>query len=204
MHNSLSQSPSFTSHIFIAGIFLFSVVLITTPAGLRAAPQADSKAMNETQSFSWSLNRPLRWADFQGKIRKDADRNFAAETICGISIKTNMAKPAEPVQVQVSNHFDTHLSWLRPGHATAEVLRHEQGHWDLCEIYTRILQARFDSAHITGSTLHEEVSRIYQSVITAHRERQQQYEDETQHGTIPSAQRRWELLIAEELQKSSQ
>lgn len=204
MHDSLS-SPRLFLKIFF-GIFccFFCVAVATPQSGLRAAPKALLDSAKMASSFSWSRHPVLSWADFQGPIRAGANPSFAAETICGISIKTNAAQSDERVLVQVENHFDQQRSWVRPGHATAEVLRHEQGHWDICELYTRILKARFDSAHITGANLQEVVPLIYQSVIADHRKRQQQYEDETQHGTLPEAQQRWEGQIREALQQSSQ
>lgn len=172
-----------------------------------AAPYLHTDAHDERYDhanlISWNAARPLSWDDFQGPVREGAPPRFAAETNCGISISTNRVHAAEPVQVSVANHFDKRSSWVRPEQRKDDVLRHEQGHWDICELYTRIMRERFEAAHITGTNLKTEVQRIYNEVTQEYLRRQQQYEEETQHGTVASEQARWDSQIAADLTASS-
>ena len=154
------------------------------------------------RSFEWNAARPLRWADFLGPARAAAGPAVVAETSCGIAIETNLALSADRVKVFVYNTFDRYESWVKPGKASADVLEHEQGHWNICAIYTNRMQARFDRAHITGATLQSEVPAIYNDVSREYLERQAQYEQETAHGTIADAQRRWTQTIDAELAAS--
>jgi hypothetical protein len=155
------------------------------------------------QSFKWSVNHPLTWDDFRGGMRRDAGDNTAAETSCGIAIETNLVADRGPAKVYVFNTFDKQQSWVRGGYMRPEVLQHEQTHWDICELYTRKMQARYDAAHITGSNLHQLVGRIYDEVSNEYFARQERYEQDTEHGTIPEEQERWSVMIARELNTSS-
>jgi hypothetical protein len=170
--------------------------------GIEVAFYRTSNPREAEQSFSWNPARRLTWEDFRGGIRRGVSDRIAAETSCGIAIETNLVTTANTARIYVFNTFDKRKSWVRPGHDNAEVLEHEQGHWDICELYTRKMQARFDAAHITGANLKREVSRIYDATTAEYVARQEQYEQETSHGTIPAEQRRWTMLMAEELSVS--
>ncbi len=185
---------------------LFSLLCIAAlvPSQIEAAPQHPEKASQaERHSFSWSAANPLRWTNFQGPIPETADSSIAAQTVCGIFISTNSVTENEPVTVTVTNGFDTLRSWCRRGHISPAVLQHEQGHWDICEIYTRQLRSRFASKQILGSSLNSEVPRIYQEVLAEYHARQQAYEKETAHGLDTMAQQRWNKQIAAELSTTS-
>jgi hypothetical protein len=151
------------------------------------------------QTFQWSAARPLTWDDFIGPKRQGAGDRIAAETSCGIAIETNLVTTNGKAKVYVFNTFEKGTSWVLPGSTNPEVLQHEQCHWDICELYTRRMQARFDNANITGATLNQQVNRIYDEVTREYTERQEEYEQDTQHGTIPDRQDYWTRMIAQEL-----
>ena len=152
------------------------------------------------QSFSWNAKRPLTWDDFLGPVREEAGSQVAAETSCGIALETNLVTNSGIARVYVFNTFDKRKSWVRPGKKFADILAHEQVHWNICELYTRKMQALFDQTAITGASLSSIVNEIYNKVSKEYIARQQQYEEETQHGTIEPAQQAWILAIQKELE----
>jgi hypothetical protein len=157
---------------------------------------------NADHAFRWTPDRKLRWDDFQGAFRSGAGSRVAAETSCGISVETSLAPASARARIYVFNTFDKRQSWVRSGSRSEAILRHEQGHWDLCELYTRRMQARFDAVNIRGARLNELVNHIYDQVEREYLQRQQAYEMETLHGIDPDAQSRWESSIARELARS--
>lgn len=171
--------------------------------GIEVAFYRSGNPRNAEQSFTWDGARRLTWDDFKGGVRRGADDNIAAETSCGIALETSLTGQQEQAKIYVFNTFDKQKSWVREGYDHPDVLQHEQGHWDICELYTRKMQARFDAAHITGANLQREVSRIYEEVSNEYLERQEQYEQETQHGIIETEQNRWTATLTRELSKSS-
>lgn len=152
--------------------------------------------------FSWSSGRRLQWSDFRGAVPEGKGRT-AAETACGIGFETNSVTGNGPVIVNVYNSFSTVDSWVRPGVTNPEVLSHEQGHFDLCEIYTRRLRERVSKLHLTGRTMKTVLPQLYDKLQQEYIERQQEYEEETRHGIDEQQQRRWQLRIADELDETS-
>jgi len=153
------------------------------------------------QSFRWHSARQLNWDDFKGPVRAGSGARTAAETSCGIAVETSLVVNSGIARVFVFNTFDKRGSWVRAGKDLPGVLEHEQGHWDICELYTRRMQARFDEQQITGATLNRKVNEIYNEVSREYIERQEQYEQDTQHGMVAEQQQHWTRLIAGELQQ---
>lgn len=126
--------------------------------------------------------------------------NVAAETSCGIGFETNVISRGVPVQFRVYNTFSMQRSWVRPDAMTDEVLEHEQGHFDLCELYTRKLRARFNATEgITVDNLRRITRSVWAEVHGEYAERQEQYEEETAHGLNREGQIAWTAFLEKEL-----
>ncbi len=169
--------------------------------GLEVALYRTASPRQAEKTFRWDGTRRLTWEDFKGPIRAGSADRTAAETSCGIAVETSLVSSGGKARIYVFNTFEKHASWVRPGKEQDGILEHEQGHWDICELYTRKMQDRFDRTHITGATLNRMVNQIYNEVSREYIERQEQYEEETQHGVVEEAQRRWTLQIAKELNR---
>ena len=151
------------------------------------------------QRFSWTPGRPLMWTDFKGSIPQNAANSTAAETSCGIGIETNTVTSQNDPKVYVYNTFHTSSSWVRTGYNTVDILEHEQGHWNICELYTRKMRIRFATAGIDLRNLKAVVGKIYSETQREYSARQEQYERETQHGIIREQQMHWTEMINNEL-----
>lgn len=150
--------------------------------------------------FSWSPDRKLTWDDFRGPIQLSMHEDVAAATFCGIGFETNtITSKNNQVKIHVFNNFYPTQSWVRPGQEQSQILAHEQTHFDICELYTRKLRQRLNNITVSVNDLKPKLTAIYQEVQNEYRERQQQYEDETEHGIIPDQQERWQRIINKEL-----
>ena len=147
----------------------------------------------------WKAGRLLVWDDFKGAVPSNAPDSVVAVTNSGIGIQTNTVTTNSAVKVYVYNSFETSLSWVRPGEQKHAVLVHEQGHFDLCELYTRKMRQRFAAANITFKNLQDVNRDIYNSTMKEYIQRQSDYEDATQHGMIETVQQEWTGTIAKEL-----
>lgn len=167
-----------------------------------ATPEASYKETVQVSipEFSWSAERKLTWEDFKGSVDYK-DEQTAAATYCGIGLESKINEASVPVSIKVYNKFFPAKSWVKPNELKSSILSHEQCHFDICELYTRILKKRLRDAtngkHLTASALES----IYQCVQDEYAIFQEQYEHETAHGTITDAQLLWEYKIAEELKK---
>lgn len=166
------------------------------------APETDYNDVVQisTPEFSWAEERKLTWDDFKGSVDY-TDEHTAAATYCGIGLESKMNEASQPVSIKVFNRFFPARSWVRPNELKSSILAHEQCHFDICELYTRILKKRLRDATNGKSLTASALESIYQCVQDEYAAFQEQYEDETAHGTITDAQLLWEYKIAEELKK---
>ncbi len=172
--------------------------MIATPSLSLGESPNRSNTEATAPSFAWSADRKLSWQDLQG-VPSRTQQHVAAITACGIGYYTSSVTANERPVITVYNTFYMQDSWVRHESADARVLEHEQGHFDLCEIYTRKLRQAINDAHITGANMKQELSRIYTRITVEYEARQQAYEAETSHGTVADAQKRWTFQIQSEL-----
>jgi len=160
-------------------------------------------ASTSSMEMSWSKERKLSWEDFRGPIPIDADEQTAAATYCGIGFETNTISTSNSnLHIRVYNTFYLNHSWARPEEMNDDVLAHEQGHFDLCELYTRKLRERMSGVKVSVYTMKPTLRKIYEEVQKEYRARQETYEQETAHGVNLQQQRKWERILQDELQKT--
>ena len=148
--------------------------------------------------FQWSDHPVLSWGDFQGAVNA-ASRESAAATHCGIGFRAGKVGAGGKPGIVVYNTFYINKSWVKPDAKMPAILLHEQGHFDLCEIYTRALKSRMADVDMNAVSLKSVLEEIYFDVKKQYERRQQAYEDETVHGTNFAQQQRWHDIIAREL-----
>jgi len=161
------------------------------------APSATTDNNYHATDFAWSDSRKLTWEDFRGAVNAQSDESAAA-THCGIGFKTNIAEGNKP-GIFVYNTFYVNKSWVRPDAKISGILDHEQGHFDLCEIYTRKLRERMNSFNFNTPDVKQALLSIYSEVNSEYERRQQAYEEETTHGTNIPQQKKWQASITREL-----
>lgn len=84
----------------------------------------------------------------------------------------------------------------------AQLLRHEQLHWNISELHARILKRAFDNYNPTQN-YKVEILGIFKRVESNRQTMQARYDKETNHGLILSKQREWETYISQEFFKTS-
>jgi len=189
--------------------------------GLFASPRGAAGA----EGIEWRSDRPLSWDDFEGAVPRDADAVRVASTAS--SLAWSYAYEIEwsqrgcmysIVKLESVARFLPDRSWVRPGHRTDEILEHEQGHFDIAQIYneqfkaaTRDLigsamqcngQSERKAARAVESEIAQLVGSTYEEVWSQYQLRQETYDSETRHGIDREAQSRWTRTIAESLQVS--
>jgi hypothetical protein len=162
-----------------------------------AAGAGTSEATAKKDQFQWQEHSRLSWDDFRGSAY--IANAAAAVTNCGIGIKTNVSTPGTRPEIIVYNTFYTGKSWVRTDAKIQSILDHEQGHFDLCEIYTRKLRERVSKFDITIAHEKQALINTYTTLNKEYESRQQAYEQETIHGTNIKEQKRWLDMISREL-----
>lgn len=101
----------------------------------------------------WSKDHRLNFADFQGKQRKEdttliaATSNMATHTLGSIvkSIDVHVKTEKTKIIFTIYAGMKRNLSWLK-NNGDSITLKHEQGHFDICEIYARMLRRDLQKA----------------------------------------------------------
>jgi hypothetical protein len=89
--------------------------------------------------LTWSAARPLRWADF--KHRPTSPDRLAALTASNIDVQ--VACKDFVFSSTVTAVFLPRESWVRAApKASANLLRHEQLHFDITELHARMLRQK--------------------------------------------------------------
>lgn len=147
----------------------------------------------------WSEQRKLTWDDFKGEPDLVNFPNALAVTNSGMSYESER-QFFKNGKVFIQSMFNTYSSWVLPEGRTEYVLRHEQIHFDLTEIYTRKLRKAFEDANITSNDAYE-ARQIFDRISSELSMKQDQYDAETIRGERQDIQEKWEAIVVIELAK---
>lgn len=155
-----------------------------------------AQAPNE-ETIRWSDTRKLTWDDY--KAGPDARSDAAASTTTYLGIEYHMNNGQFDCKITCS--FSRTKSWGR--HKTDHVLAHEQGHFDIAEIFARQLNKEMKQYRFDKNTYTTELKRIYQGIVDQKENWQNQYDEETNHSIHKEKQAAWAKKIADRLRELS-
>ncbi|MBI2271589.1 MAG: DUF922 domain-containing protein [Bacteroidetes bacterium] len=147
--------------------------------------------------IKWNEKTPLEWEDFKGIPPKGA----VEAAITSYSILLDSAKVKnDSVVALVLCIMNRNNSWVK-GEKNEYVLNHEQGHFNIAEIYARklrqmILKYKFDKKNIS-----KELNTLRNKMMDECDSYQDQYDMETNHSKNKDKQREWDRKIAMELKQ---
>ena len=112
--------------------------------------------MGENDIVNWSKEKSLSWSDFKAEANLGAYEDSHSFinyhytwTVTSDNVGPQIVFFIE--DIKIFTQFHCVLSWVRPNHANPQLLKHEQGHFDLAELiklqYLRDLQNTFKGKH---------------------------------------------------------
>ncbi len=152
----------------------------------------------EDEKIPWSVDRKLSWEDFRG-IPNQAD-DFVASTNSGISFSFSIQESNQnrALSYNVVSNFYPDLSWYRPDRVSEYILKHEQTHFDISELFARKL--RKELAQIENEPDFQDLAkRHYEQIEAQRREMQLHYDKESDHSNKEADELRWRKYIAAQL-----
>ena len=143
--------------------------------------------------IAWDSATKLTWADFAGK----ADRNspYNAVTISGILFKINPG--SDGYSDSIIAVFYRFESWVKDRAAGA--LIHEQGHFDITEIFARKLRKRVQEFVPKRGDLGHQLRLLYDETESERDAMENLYDKETKHSIDAVRQAYWNGRIQKEL-----
>lgn len=145
--------------------------------------------------LTWSAGRKLNWTDYKASPNPQSDA--AATTSTSLSIDYHIS--GDNFGYTIKSWFSRSRSWGR--HKTDYILSHEQGHFDIAEIYARKLNQRMRAYEFNKRTYQKELKKIYDEVANEKAAVQQQYDQETRHSMDKEKQAEWLKKISKTLEE---
>jgi predicted secreted Zn-dependent protease len=165
--------------------FLFLILSVTVTQAQEAGEDA----------LTWSASRKLTWSDYKTSPNPKSDA--AATTSTSLSIDYHIS--GSQFSYTIKSWFSRSRSWGR--HKTDYILSHEQGHFDIAEIYARKLNQRMSTYQFNKNSYQKELNRIYNEVADEKAAVQQQYDRETRHSIDEVRQAEWLKKISRMLEE---
>ena len=183
---------------FFLLLLLAGLMQAPPPGPARLAPAA-KPAPVVAPMIIWSAERRLTLADFQA--RAPLGNPLSAST--SSNIKADAACKDYVFSSTVAATFDPNTSWLRnPQKASETLLRHEQLHFNITEVYTRIMRQRLQlfAAKANCEKLQPAFNNVTKLVYADWDREQNRYDQETNHGLNAVRQAAWEKQTAAKLE----
>ena len=144
-------------------------------------------------SIPWRPNYKLKWQDFRGVPDKASDRVAITVSNIGYSLSYNSTS----FTVKVKCHFEKKKSWTTT--LDSFVLVHEQGHFDISELFARKLRKAFKEYTFNAKTVQADLKEIFTRLNSERRRYNEQYDIETNSSLNTTMQVQWNKKIADEL-----
>jgi hypothetical protein len=174
-----------------------AIALLQGPGPAQTAPAPAGKPA-PAALITWSATRRLTMADYLARPRPGDP--LAAST--SSDLKANAACRDFVFTGTVTATFDPNISWFRdPKKATEALLRHEQLHFDITELYARIMRQKLAAfgAKVDCTKLQPGFNNLTKGVYNLWDREQNRYDQETNHGLNTVRQAAWEKQTQEKL-----
>lgn len=153
------------------------------------------------QSFEWRKDRPLTYADFRGKV--PAQRGMEA-AVTSSGMKSSAEYRGGKMKVEVGSTFDPQKSWMAATSRTPYILNHEQRHFDITEIFTRLMRRRMNAEIRTPEELKSKFRPVWNEVYRQYEKFQEDYDARTRHGLNEEVQQNYNTLIDSMLKETEE
>jgi hypothetical protein len=154
---------------------LFSVLLLIITASFCQTPQ-DLKF--------WHKDSVMVWNDFKGSPIHN-DEHYASSN-CNISYFFDIIN--DTIYFEVKSYLDREKSWKKKTKNAKNLLEHEQGHFDIAELYGRKLRKELFEFTIPERSITDTVKQIYKKNIEKYKIAQKEYDTITRSGLDNNSQ----------------
>jgi len=145
------------------------------------------------------FNHNVRWSEFREVNQRPANENedaYIAVTF-NYSYRTQTSRQhCRVASVTTRISVNRNAAWVLRAQKSAELLRHEQGHYDITALGAREVHQRVaDLSAAQCSSIATEAQRIRGEVQQTINQKNFRYDSQTSHGSNATAQQRWQTSI---------
>lgn len=154
--------------------------------------------MFSQKKIEWNLKDKLSFDDFLGKI----DDSSAAAAASAINIEYKIISQSiwtGKIKIRINAVFDRDRSWSKPEFENSQLLAHEQGHFDIAQIFAEKLQKKVNVEIKNSQDFSEKFLTLYDNLYDEYKQFQIKYEIETNYGTDVESQKKYQALIQDML-----
>jgi len=147
----------------------------------------------DEQFIEWSTAKRLTWDDYLATPSSLSDAAAITSTALGIEyhIRNNS------LTYKITCRFSKTRSWGR--YKTSYILKHEQGHFDITEIFARKLAKEIKDYRFNPRKYQDDLGKIYKKVMDEKEQYQNKYDIETDYSRNKEKQAEWLKKIEDEL-----
>lgn len=170
----------------------------TRQCNTTVAQQQQQPKYTSDDTLHWSKDRQLTWDDFQGV----EDTFFVGVAATSSDFFSRIYYTSDTTfGFVISTIFFKKYSWVKEEGRTFYALNHEQGHFNIAEIYARKLRRALKNYRLNKATVIEDVKNISDSIKKEKNRIQELYDRETKYSTNKGKQKEWDKKIAAWLAK---
>ena len=166
------------------------VVLMLLTISVTCFSQKKTKILEDT--ILWNADYQLTKDDFKAVAKK----GYAGYAVTIIYLYTK--ETDGEMQFVVEALFSKSKSALAINSEYG--IKHERGHFDICEIYARKLRQRMLKKNFMKvKNIKSEINEMYNQINTELKEAQDKYDQQTEHSMNMAQQKSWEDKISKDL-----
>src|SRR5699024_1612871 len=144
--------------------------------------------------------KPLTWNDFKGNPDFSVPHFASANTGISANFSWKTTNHQPELQYEVYAIFNPYESWIKSGKQSAELLKHEQLHFDISELTARKFRKYLAKQNIKPEKVGEKVDHKNKRLKKQNKKLQERYDRQTKHGMHQRKQAKWERKIQRKLQ----
>ena len=192
---SKNMKSLFKGYVIFCTILLYLSIVSYVDVKIYSSKDKLERKANE---ILWKKDVKLNWGNFQGI--PDTTSSHSASTSSGIDF--SYIEQGIYISFDFSTYFDQSKSWIKIQDQTHRLLAHEQLHFDISELTARKIRRdcfEFKTESKSFDAVVNIVKDIYAKNNLFKKSLNQQYDLETEHGTVVEKQIEWEKNITSEL-----
>jgi hypothetical protein len=149
--------------------------------------------IHDESKLIWTDER-LTWSDF----RAEPDNTAFGAARTAVKISARPYRKNKKLEYKVVAYFLRDHSWCKS--KSVNLLNHEQGHFDLAELYARKTRQKIFQLQQSNTTDYRVYNKAIQVILDESNAMDELYDRETLNGSILKKQIEWDLGIQREIQ----